>query len=66
MNTWLLRNRFERREVKLRRRTASGNTIAIPALEEKKKLMMAERKLIIGKNIRDSITDSLFVVEFDK
>ena len=30
-DTWLLRNRFERREEKVRRRTASGKTIAIPA-----------------------------------
>ena len=61
MNTWLLRNRFEIREVKLRRRTASGKTIVIPALEKKKmKLIMAQRKLIIGKNILNSIVDSLF------
>ena len=30
--TWLLRNRFERREQKVRRRTASGKTIAIPSM----------------------------------
>ena len=34
MNTWLLRNRFARREVKLRSSTASGKTIVIPALED--------------------------------
>ena len=39
-DTWLLRNRFERREEKLRSRTASGKTIVIPASDPDR-----ERKL---------------------